>query len=176
MAEVVKGIDAKLKHRHPHVWGEAAVSGVEEVLERWECLKREEKEERYSLLDGVPLALPALLRAHLYGKRAARVGFDWADAAGVLEKVREEMGELGTAQTPEEVEAEMGDLLFAVANWARHQGVEPEAALRRANERFARRFRALEDLARKRDLDLVQMGLDEMEALWREVKGHIPFS
>lgn len=170
MAQVVAGIDAKLKHRHPHVWGEMAVSDVEDVLVRWERLKREEKEERTSLLDGVPPALPALLQAHVYGERVARVGFDWHDAAGVAAKVREEIRELEEAEGLQEVEAELGDLLFAVANWARHLGVEPETALRRANQRFARRFHAIEERARRRGLDLVEMELEEMEALWQEVK------
>jgi len=171
MADVIAGIDAKLKHRHPHVWGGVVVSGADEVLARWERLKREEKGERSSLLDGVPRALPSLLQAYLYGERAAHVGFDWADATGVMEKVREEMAELETARTEEEVEAEFGDLLFALANLARHLGVEPEAALRQANARFARRFRAMEDLARRRGLDLARMDLDGMESLWQVVKG-----
>jgi MazG family protein len=172
MADVIATIDAKLKHRHPHVWGETKVRDAGEVLARWERLKREEKGERTSLLDGVPRALPALLQAHLYGDRAARVGFDWEGPDQVAQKVREEIAELEAAPTPETVEAEMGDLLFAVANWARHLGVEPESALRKANERFARRFRAMEDLARERGLDLAGMSIDEMELLWQEVKGN----
>ena len=170
MVDVIAAIDAKLKHRHPHVWGDVEAHDAREVLARWERLKREEKGERTSLLDGVPRALPALLQAHLYGERAARVGFDWEGPQQVADKVREEMAELEAASTPEAVEAEAGDLLFAVANWARHLGVEPESALRKANARFARRFRAMEDLARKRGLDLGEMDLDEMERLWQEVK------
>jgi len=172
MADVITAIDAKLKHRHPHVWGGVEVNSTDEVLVRWERLKQEEKGERTSLLDGVPRALPALLQAHLYGERAARVGFDWENAEQVAQKVREEIAELEAASTPEAVEAEVGDLLFAVANWARHMGVDPEAALRQANERFARRFRAMETLARERGLDLTAMTIDEMETLWQEVKGN----
>lgn len=171
MVDVIAAIDAKLKHRHPHVWGGVEVHDAGEVLARWERLKREEKEERTSLLDGVPQALPALLQAHLYGDRAAHVGFDWEGPDQVAQKVREEMAEVEAASTPEAVEAEVGDLLFAVANWARHLGVEPESALRKANGRFARRFRAMEDLARERGLDLAGMDIDEMERLWQEVKG-----
>jgi len=170
MADVIAGIDAKLKRRHPHVWGEVEVSGAGEVLVRWQAIKRQEKGSQASLLDGVPLALPALQQAHTYGARAARVGFDWPGPDGVLEKVREEMEEVEQARTSEEVEAELGDVLFAVANLARHLGVEPETALRQANARFARRFRALEDLARRRGLDLTQMPVEAMEALWQEVK------
>jgi tetrapyrrole methylase family protein/MazG family protein len=171
MADVIAGIDAKLKYRHPHVWGTAAVSSAGEVVARWECLKREEKGEHASLLDGVPRALPALEQALSYGQRAARVGFDWPGPAEVVEKVREEMGELELAGTPEAVEAESGDLLFAVANWARHLGVDPETALRQANARFARRFRAVEELVRQRGLQLGEMSIVEMEALWQEIKG-----
>ncbi len=170
MADVIAAIDAKLKHRHPHVWGDVKVRDAGEVVARWERLKREEKTERTSLLDGVPRALPALLQAHLYGERAARVGFDWERPEQVAQKVREEMAEVEAAATPEEVEAEMGDLLFAVANWARHLGVEPESALAKANARFARRFRAMEERAKERGLDLAGMTIDEMERLWQEAK------
>ncbi len=170
MAQVIAGIDAKLKHRHPHVWGARPVRGTEEVLQRWEELKREEKGEALSALDGVPAALPALLQADTYGRRAARVGFDWTEAGGVAEKIREEMAEVEAATGPEEREAELGDLLFAVVNWARWLQVDPEAALREANARFARRFRAVERLARQRGLDMKAMAIDELEALWQEVK------
>lgn len=170
MVDVIAGVDAKLKRRHPHVWGGVVVDGPEEVLVRWEDLKHAERGEQSSLLDGVPRVLPALLQAHMYGERAARVGFDWADAAGVLDKVREEMAELDAARTRQESESEMGDLLFAVANWARHLGVEPELALRQASQRFATRFRAMEDLARRRGIELRELDIDGMEALWQEVK------
>jgi tetrapyrrole methylase family protein/MazG family protein len=170
MAQVIAGIDAKLKHRHPHVWGARPVRGTEEVLQRWEELKREEKGEARSVLDGVPVALPALLQADTYGRRAARVGFDWTEAGGVAEKIREEMAEVEAAASPEEREAELGDLLFAVVNWARWLRVDPEAALRKANARFARRFRAVERLARQRGLDMTALTIDELEALWQEVK------
>ncbi len=170
MTDVIAGIDAKIKRRHPHVWGDVKVGTAEEVLHRWEHLKAQERAGEGSVLDGVSPALPALLQAHIYGERAARVGFDWSDAAEVAEKVREELAEVEAARTPAEVEAEVGDLLFAVANWARHLGVEPETALRAANARFARRFRALEALARERGLDLSGMTLAEMDRLWEEVK------
>jgi len=170
MAAVIAGIDAKLKRRHPHVWGGQQVSGASEVLRRWENLKREEKGEGHSVLDGVPVALPALQQADLYSRRAARVGFDWPALAGVADKVREEIAELEAASTPEEREAELGDLLFAVVNWARWLGVDAETALRQANARFARRFRSMERLAQKRGLDMTALTLDELEALWRQAK------
>lgn len=170
MAEVIAGIDAKLKRRHPHVWGDRTVATQREVLAQWEHLKHEERSGQGSLLDGVPRALPALLQAQAYGERAARVGFDWPAPRQVVAKVREEMAEVEAALGRAEVEGELGDLLFAVVNWARHLGVDAEAALRKANERFARRFRALEELARERGMDLGQMTLDQMDALWEEVK------
>ncbi len=170
MADVIAGIDAKLKRRHPHVWGQAVVNSGKEVLAQWEQIKSVERGGGGSLLEGVPRALPALQQAHTYGKRVARVGFDWPDPAGVVEKVREEMAELAAAGTAEEIEAEFGDLLFTMANWARHLGVDPEAALRQANARFAARFRALEELARARGLPLGRMTIDELDGLWEEVK------
>jgi tetrapyrrole methylase family protein/MazG family protein len=170
MPDVIAGIDSKLKYRHPHVWGGRSVEGTQEVLHNWEELKREEKGQRSSVLDGVPEALPALQQADTYGRRVARVGFDWPDVAGVVEKVREEVAELESASTREHQEAELGDLLFAVANWARWLGVEPETALRKANARFADRFRHLEREARDHAFDIAELSIDELEALWQEVK------
>ena len=170
MPQVVAGIDAKLKRRHPHVWGEWIAEGTEDVLRRWEELKQGEKGARRSVLDGVPAALPALLQADIYGRRAARVGFDWADVDGVLDKICEEMMELKAATAPEDLEAELGDLLFAVANWARWLGVDPEAALRRANARFAARFRDMELMARERGGNVSTLTIDELEALWQSAK------
>jgi tetrapyrrole methylase family protein/MazG family protein len=170
MPDVVAGIDSKLKYRHPHVWGGRSVEGTQEVLHNWEELKREEKGRRSSVLDGVPEALPALQQADTYGRRVARVGFDWPDVTGVVEKVREEVAELESASTPEHQEAELGDLLFAVANWARWLAVEPETALRKANARFADRFRHLEREARDRAFDIAELSIDELEALWQEAK------
>ena len=170
MAQVIAGIDAKLKHRHPHVWGERSVQGTEDVLRRWEELKREEKGEDRSVLDGVPAVLPALQQADTYSRRAARVGFDWTEAGGVADKIREEMAEVVAAASPEEREAELGDLLFAVVNWARWLEADPETALRKASARFARRFRIVEQLARGRKLDLASLTIDDLEALWQEAK------
>jgi tetrapyrrole methylase family protein/MazG family protein len=170
MTQVIAGIDAKLKHRHPHVWGARPVTGTREVLQRWEELKREEKGEDRSVLDGVPAALPALQQADTYSRRAARVGFDWAEASGVAAKICEEIAEVEAAVTPDEREAELGDLLFAVVNWSRWLGVDPEAALRRANARFGRRFRSMERMARERGLDMTALTIDELEVLWQEAK------
>jgi tetrapyrrole methylase family protein/MazG family protein len=170
MPDVIAGIDSKLKYRHPHVWGGRSVEGTQEVLHNWEELKREEKGRWSSVLDGVPGALPALQQADTYGRRVARVGFDWSSVSGVADKVREELSELESAATRERQEAELGDLLFAVANWARWLGVEPETALRKANARFAQRFRWLERSARERGFDMAELSIDELEALWQEAK------
>ena len=120
----------------------------------------------------VPLALPSLARAAKLGKRAARVGFDWSDAAGVRAKVDEELREIDALSPgdPERRAEELGDLLFATANWARHQGVDPEESLRLANAKFERRFRAMEDLARQRGLVLKALSAEAWDALWNEVK------
>ena len=122
------------------------------------------------MLDGVPEALPALQQSDTYSRRAARVGFNWSEAGGVVAKIHEEIAEVEAATTPDEYEAELGDLLFAVVNWARWLDIDPEAALRRANARFARRFRGVERMARERGLDLAALTIDELETLWQAVK------
>jgi MazG family protein len=140
------------------------------VLQRWEELKREERGDEHSVLDGVPAVLPAVQQADAYSRRAARVGFDWAEPSGVADKVREEIAEVETATTPEDQERELGDLLFAMINWARWLKVDPETALRQANARFARRFRRVERMAREQGLDMTALVIDELEALWQEAK------
>jgi tetrapyrrole methylase family protein/MazG family protein len=177
MAEVIATIDRKIKRRHPHVWAGLAVSGADEVLRNWEALKAQERQEKErqdgaerSLLDGVPKTLPALAQADAYGRRAARVGFDWPNADGVVEKIGEEIAEVRAAQDADERAAEMGDLLFAVVNWSRWLEIDPESALRQANARFAQRFAWVEAEARRRQLELAQLDLEELEALWQEAK------
>jgi tetrapyrrole methylase family protein/MazG family protein len=168
--DVVAGIVRKLYRRHPHVFGEAEVADSAEVLDRWEHLKHQEEgyEGRESLLDGVPRGLPALQRAMKLQSRASRVGFDWDDASGPWGKVHEELGELERAR-PEEAEAELGDVLFALVNLARFLEVDAEGALRRASNRFYRRFRAMERAAADRG-GLAQMTLPEMDELWEQAK------
>lgn len=170
IADVVTGIVTKLKRRHPHVFGDTKVSDSDEVLDRWEKLKRQEVgyQERSSALDGIPAALPALQRAHKLQKRAARAGFDWEDVSGPRAKIDEELREVDEA-TDEQIEDEIGDLLFAIVNYARFRGVEPEGALRRANERFARRFRAIEQAAGSPQR-LREMNLEQMDELWEQAK------
>ncbi len=170
IGDVCNGIANKLKRRHPHVFAEERAETPDEVIDRWEKLKREEKgyEDRQSALDGIPEALPALQRAHKLQKRASRVGFDWDSIEGPRQKIDEELNELDEAEA-DELEHEVGDLLFAVVNLARFLGVEPESALRRANERFSRRFQAVERAAGSAER-LAAMDLDEMDQLWERAK------
>ncbi len=172
LADVVAAIDAKIKRRHPHVFGDVAVNGMAEVLNNWEEIKRGERgdDDHRSILNGVPLILPALAQAQSYQRRVARVGFDWPEMSGVVEKVAEEAAELQRVESDEEREAELGDLLFAVVNLARWLKVDAESALRAANRRFARRFAQMEALCRQRGLKLAELSLAEQDALWEEVK------
>lgn len=168
--EVAEGIRRKIVGRHPHVFGDVEVSGSGEVIGNWEEIKTVEK-GRESLMDDVPAALPGLARADKIQSRVAAVGFDWAEAAPVFDKVEEELGELRAAAGDEDrATTELGDVLFAVANLSRHLGVDPEAALARANDKFEARFRILERLAAARDLRLRDLSLDELDALWDEAK------
>jgi nucleoside triphosphate diphosphatase len=178
VADSLKAITAKLIRRHPHVFDPQGrpLRTPGQVVQQWEQIKaREQKEagERRAILAGVPKALPSLLRAHEIGTRAAAVGFDWPDAARVVDKIEEEVAELrravaheGTARTEEE----MGDLLFAIANLARKLGVEPESALRKANEKFTARFTAVEDRLHAQGRSVHDAPLDELERHWGEVK------
>lgn len=171
MRDVVSGITEKLIRRHPHVFGGASAKTAEEVTRRWDAIKRAERggKEAGSLLDGVSRSLPALSRACELQKRAARAGFDWDDAAGPAEKVREELAEALSAP-PEEREAEVGDLLFAVVNLARKLGVDPEVALTGASAKFERRFRYVEERLAEKGLRPADVTLAEMDALWEEGK------
>jgi tetrapyrrole methylase family protein / MazG family protein len=171
LTDVIAGIDAKLKRRHPHVWGDWQVADTAEVLRNWEQIKQSEKGERpASLLDAVPQAMPALARSQKIQAKVAKVGFDWPNVAGVYEKVAEEMAELQAAGTPAERQAELGDLLFTLVNLARWLGVDAESALREANGRFSHRFTQVEQLIGQRNLDWAQLDLVALDALWQEVK------
>jgi len=172
-ASVADAISNKLTERHPHVFADAKVASTAEQNKAWEEHKARERAAKPdaagSELADVPLALPALARAAKLGKRAGRVGFDWPDATGVREKIDEELREVLEA-TPEQRAEELGDLLFAVANWARHLRVDAEEALRLANAKFERRFRAMEALAAGRSLALKSLDAEAWDALWNEVK------
>ncbi len=177
MADIIRAIDTKLKHRHPHVWGSVDVNGdTEQVLANWEAIKAQERadkgEAERSLLDGVSKALPALSQGHEYDVRAIRVGFDWPDAAGVLDKINEEIEEVLAAETPDERFHEIGDVLLAIVVWARWLDVHPEDALRAANRRFYDRFTYIERKAREQGRAIQELSLEEMDALWEEIKAH----
>ena len=163
--DVANAIGDKMERRHPHIFGDAAEGGHH----LWEVVKAQERaaKEDASALAGVALGLPALMRAEKLQKRAARVGFDWPDVEGPRQKIDEELAEVAEA-APEDQAEEVGDLLFAVVNWARHLGVDPEAALRTANGKFERRFRSMEA---KAGGTLDGLNLDQQEQLWEAVKG-----
>jgi ATP diphosphatase len=160
--DVARAISDKMEARHPHVFGDGNSPG-------WETLKAQEREQSgaTSAMDGVAIGLPALLRAEKLQKRAARTGFDWPDASGPRAKIDEELAEVEAAANDAEREEEIGDLLFAVVNRARKLGIYPEAALRAANAKFERRFRAMEAEAGQ---VFASLGLDAKEALWQEMK------
>lgn len=173
MADVVAGINAKIVHRHPHVWGDVQVTGDEDVKVNWDKIKQAEKNhEGTSRLQGVPKSLPALTQSFSYQDRAARVGFDWDTIDPVLDKLREEMGELLAAESSDEKFHEMGDVLFVAVNLARWMGVDPESALRGANHRFYQRFHYIEEQAAAQGRELDRMTLEEMDVLWDEAKAN----
>jgi len=173
MADVVAYVQEKIIRRHPHVFAGLDVDGVDQVLHNWESLKaaeRKEHNEDKGLLDGIPQNFPALSQAAEIQSRVVRVGFDWPDLAGVERKVREELQEVAQAATPAERAGEIGDLLFAVVNYARWLDVDGEAALREANLRFRRRFRHLEREASRQGREFSDMSLEEMDSLWEAAK------
>ena len=178
MAQVIKTVHDKIVRRHPHVFGDWQVSGVENVLQNWEKIKAAERAEEYQdnggpqkgLLDGVTKALPALSQAEEIQRRAARVGFDWPDTRGVVDKINEECHELVNAEDLASRADELGDLLFAVVNLARHYEIDAESALRETNTRFRKRFSHIEQSAREQGKSLNELTLDEMESLWQEAK------
>ncbi len=164
--DVATAISDKMERRHPHIFGDAK---TDDVRGQWEAIKATERasDGRASALDGVALSLPALLRAQKLQGRAARVGFDWPDADGPRAKIAEELAEVVTAPDEAARAEEIGDLLFAVVNYARHLGVDAENALRSANDKFARRFHAVEERAGS---DMADLPLDTLEAHWQAVK------
>jgi tetrapyrrole methylase family protein/MazG family protein len=170
IGDVIKGIDDKLVYRHPHVFGSACAKDAEEVLVHWEELKKKERKKEAGMLDGVPRVLPALSYAQSVQGRVARVGFDWPDDKGVLDKLAEEVAEYKQAATEAEKSEEFGDVLFTMANYALRQGIDLESALRSANDKFYRRFSYMEKVCRDRNLDLSKMSLDEQNVLWNEAK------
>jgi MazG family protein len=186
VGDAAEAAAAKLVRRHPHVFGTGdRAKSAEEALGRWEEMKREEKDDggtpRKTTLGGVPRTLPGLLRAYEYGSRAASMGFDWQRAGDVVAKIEEEVDEIrqvldagAHARTGDALEEEVGDLLFAIANLSRKLGVEPENALRRANDKFERRFTALEDRFAARGEAMKSAGVEALEAEWQRIKEDAP--
>ena len=178
MEDVARGICEKLIKRHPHVFGDVKVSSSKEVLSNWEHIKKGEKgkEKRKYLVDGIPDKLPALFRAEKIQRRVARVGFDWQDMDPVLDKVEEEFAEFREAlkgKNPDHASEELGDILFALVNVARHNNICAEDALRLSVKKFARRFRYIEDHFKKAGKELKNSTLEEMDAVWEESKKHV---
>jgi tetrapyrrole methylase family protein/MazG family protein len=173
--DVIRGINDKLVRRHPHVFADTAVRDSAEVLRNWARIKQEERHGREdnSALTGVPRAMPALLRAHRLGEKASGVGFDWDNARAVLDKVREELAELHAAIDGHDrsaIEAELGDLLFALSSLGRHLDVHAEDALQRASDRFIRRFRYMEDRLLERRQDIHAASAADLDGLWEAAK------
>lgn len=174
LEEVAAGISEKLVRRHPHVFGDTEVSGSAEVLHNWEKIKKEEKKkQRASLVDDIPETLPALFRAEKMQRRVARVGFDWSDIRPVLDKVVEEFNEFREAILSGDsahAEEELGDIMFALVNVARHHKICAEDALRATTRKFARRFRYIEERYAQMQKDINGATLEEMDRYWEESK------
>ena len=174
MSDVIRGIYQKIIQRHPHVFEDLSFDKTGEVMRNWEKIKAEERkingDEEKGLLDGVPASLPALTQSQTYQKRAARVGFDWKDIQGVLNKIPEEIEEIKATRESSQRAAEIGDLLFSVVNIARWLDIDAESALRKANRRFKRRFSFIEKEARAVGRELSEMELDELDSLWDQSK------
>lgn len=170
ISDVIHSINAKLIHRHPHIFGELKVRDAKEVMVNWEALKQEERQVGESLLTTVPKEMPALAYSQSIQRRVASVGFDWEKVEEIVDKLREEVKELKRAPSHEEIVKEFGDLLFTLANIARRLNVDLEAALRSANERFFQRFGYMEEVCRQRGVNIGSLSLDEQNALWDEAK------
>lgn len=173
ITDVLKGICEKLKYRHPHIYGDVKVNNAEEVLQNWEQLKLKEKGRKHQVLEGVPVSLPALVKAYRIQDKARGAGFDWEQKEEVWEKVKEELGEFEEEMKggdQEKMEEELGDFLFSVINAARLYGINPENALEKTNCKFIYRFGYVEEEARKSGKSLQEMSLQEMDKLWEEAK------
>ncbi|WP_337021954.1 nucleoside triphosphate pyrophosphohydrolase [Pantoea anthophila] len=175
--DVCHAISDKLERRHPHIFGEATAETSMEVLKNWEAIKSAERAEKaqHSALDDIPKALPALMRAHKIQKRCHNVGFDWTTLGPVVAKVHEEIDEVmheaqQSVVDSEKLEEEIGDLLFATVNLSRHLGSKAETALQKANDKFERRFRAVEAIIAAQGLSMPGATLEQMEAAWQQVK------
>ncbi len=170
IGDVIKSITTKIIRRHPHIFGTAKVNNSTEVMHNWEALKKQERAEGKSMLAGVPKEMPALAYAYEISRRAVRVGFEWENLQGVIDKINEEIGEIKETKNKEEKAGEIGDLLFTLVNFARWEGIDPEAALREANRKFYKRFTKVEEMAHKQGKELQKLSLKEWDDLWEEAK------
>lgn len=171
VTDVLHGVCEKLIRRHPHIYGDVEATDSKAVKANWEAIKLKEKGSKLkSVLEGVPKALPAMVKAYRMQEKVQGVGFDWPDGEGVWAKVQEELQEMREATTVEDETMELGDVLFALVNYAKHRGLDPEQALALSNAKFARRFKAMETLVLKEGGAVSEMDLDAWEALWQRVK------
>lgn len=175
--DVIDSLTEKLIRRHPHVFSDVDVENSEDVVKNWEAIKSQEAgyEDRESILDGIPIALPALLRGQKIQKRAARVGFDWENINDVVEKVDEELEEVKESlhrSNQDEIEMEIGDLLFAVVNLCRFVELQAEETLRKSNRKFVQRFKRMEKELEKQGRKITEQSLAELDEIWEEVKRH----
>lgn len=168
LAHVADAVTHKMVHRHPHVFADLSLQTSGQVLEIWEGFKKDEGKK--TVLEGIPAMLPALMRAFKIQEKAARVGFDWPEVEGAMDKFKEEIEELSRAESSQELVEEMGDVFFALVNVARMKNIEPEEALQATNDKFVRRFNYIEAEAGRRGQVLSDMSLEEMDALWDEAK------
>ncbi len=176
MIDVIGEVDAKLKRRHPHVFGKLKVSDQKVISANWDAIKKQEHkhkgQERKSALDGIAPALPALAQAQKMSRRAGKTGFEWANAAQLLAKIQEELSELLAAPDNAQRQEELGDLFFTLADWADAHGIDAETAAREANQKFARRFRELEKIVKRRKLDMKSLSTDKLLTLWQIARQH----
>jgi len=171
--EVARGINNKLIHRHPHVFGGLKVEGALDVELNWEALKQEERGEGVSLLSSVPEQMPALVYSQSIQRRVAGVGFDWEEEEDIIDKLVEEVGEIKQAPDQQEKTKEFGDLLFTLVNIGRRLGIDSEMALRSTNQRFYQRFSCMEEACRQRGVSFGSLSSDEQNALWEEAKQRV---
>jgi tetrapyrrole methylase family protein / MazG family protein len=170
-AEVAENIREKMVRRHPHVFSDTKVDGVNQVWTNWEKIKKTEKDNhKKSILDSIPASLPALFRASKIQKKAARVGFDWPDEQGVIDKLQEEINELRAIKNQKELADEFGDILFTLVNFARKKDLDAEDTLRLATKKFEARFRKIEKIAQAAGKDLSEYSLTELDQLWQKAK------
>lgn len=170
MTSVIDGINNKLISRHAHVFGDAKAADDKEALKIWEQQKKKERKGKGSMLEGAPKSMPSLSYSQAIQDRAARVGFDWPDSDGVLDKMSEEIKEFKDAKSKAEKEEEMGDILFTLCNYARHNDLDLEDILRKANAKFYKRFTSMEKICQDKEINFTDLSFDEKNSLWEQVK------